>query len=142
MSESAIRRYGQGYDAIEIPNLMELQLRAYARFLQADRHFSDREDYGLESILGEIFPITSYDGKITLNYLGYELCIGVLSRERGRVLALSLCIVPLGIFYITDFLGEAMLGRVDLSFRDLIGWLPAAVMLLLGGPFCWRLLRI
>ena len=69
-------------------------------------------------------------------------CIGVLSRERGRVLALSLCIVPLGIFYITDFLGEAMLGRVDLSFRDLIGWLPAAVMLLLGGPFCWRLLRI
>ena len=69
-------------------------------------------------------------------------CIGVLSRERGRVLALSLCIVPLGIFYITDFLGESMFGRVGSSFRDLIGWLPAAVTLLLGGPFCWRLLRI
>jgi hypothetical protein len=69
-------------------------------------------------------------------------CIGVLSRERGRVLALSLCIVPLSIFYITDFLGENMFTHVDSSSRDLIGWLPAIVTLLLGGPFCWRLLRI
>ncbi len=69
-------------------------------------------------------------------------CIGVLSRERGRVLALTFCIIPLSIFYVTDFFGENMFGRIGSSFRDLIGWLPAAVTVLLGTPFCWRLLRI
>ncbi|MBN1443268.1 MAG: DNA-directed RNA polymerase subunit beta [Planctomycetes bacterium] len=73
MSETAIRLYGQGKDAVEVPNLMELQIDAYSRFLQAEVHYSDRENVGLEAILREIFPIKSYDGKISLNYVGYEL---------------------------------------------------------------------
>lgn len=69
-------------------------------------------------------------------------CLGVLTRERGRVLALSFCIVPLGIFYVTDFLGESVFRAAGSSSRDLIGWMPAAVTMLYGIPFCWRLLRI
>ena len=89
MSENTIRRYGQGSDAVEVPNLMDLQINAYASFLQADRHYSDREDLGLESILREIFPITSYDGKITLNFLGYELGRPRYTQEECRQLRLT-----------------------------------------------------
>jgi DNA-directed RNA polymerase subunit beta len=84
-----IRRYGQGRDAIEVPDLMELQIDAYRRFLQAERHYSDREDVGLEAILREIFPITSYDTKVTLKFLGYELGRPRYTREECRQLRLT-----------------------------------------------------
>ena len=70
---STIRTYGRVSEAVEVPDLMELQIEAYRRFLQAEIHYTDREGIGLEAILSEIFPIQSYDGKITLTYLGYEL---------------------------------------------------------------------
>jgi len=66
-------------------------------------------------------------------------CIGVLSRERGRVLALSFCMIPLALVYASDFLGESALRLVPWTF---MGWLPAMVILILGIPFCWRLLRV
>jgi lipopolysaccharide export LptBFGC system permease protein LptF len=66
-------------------------------------------------------------------------CIGVLSRDRGRMLALSFCMVPLGVIYLTDFLGESALRYLQ---WPLLGWLPAVAMLLGGVPFCWRLLRL
>ena len=84
-----IRQYGRGRDAVEVPNLMELQIEAYSRFLQAAQHYTDREDFGLESILREIFPISSYDGKLTLTYLGYELGRPRYSPEECRQLRLT-----------------------------------------------------
>ena len=66
-------------------------------------------------------------------------CIGVLSRERGRVLALSFCMIPLALVYVSDFLGESALRVMPWTF---MGWLPAMVILILGVPFCWRLLRV
>jgi len=68
-----IRRYGRAKEGIAVPNLMQFQVEAYERFLQADLHYTDRNNVGLEAILREIFPIKSYDGKISLIYLGYEL---------------------------------------------------------------------
>tara|TARA_B100000809_G_scaffold266688_1_gene330739 strand:+ start:2473 stop:6159 length:3687 start_codon:yes stop_codon:yes gene_type:complete len=52
---------------------MELQVLAYSEFLQAGKHYTDREMVGLEAILREIFPIPSYDGSMSLEYVGYEL---------------------------------------------------------------------
>jgi DNA-directed RNA polymerase subunit beta len=67
------RLFGRGGSGVPIPDLMELQIKAYEQFLQKDVHWSDRDNIGIESILREIYPIESYDGKITLEYLGYEL---------------------------------------------------------------------
>ena len=69
----AIRRFGKTQKAVKVPNLMRLQREAYDRFLQADVHYTDRENVGMEAILREIFPINSYDGKISLEFVGYEL---------------------------------------------------------------------
>ncbi|HLU49900.1 MAG TPA: hypothetical protein VK116_17500, partial [Planctomycetota bacterium] len=89
MSENNLRRYGYGRDVIDVPNLMQLQIEAYDRFLQADTHYSDRQNWGLEAILREIFPIQSYDGKISLNFLGYELGRPRYTQEECRQLRLS-----------------------------------------------------
>lgn len=66
-------------------------------------------------------------------------CIGVLARERGRVLALVFAMVPLAIYYITDVCAARLVRDVD---WPPIAWLPAAVLIALGVPFCWRLLRL
>jgi hypothetical protein len=55
------------------------------------------------------------------------------------VMALSFCMIPLSVVYLADFLSETVMRHTQLP---LVGWLPAAVILLLGVPFCWRLLRI
>ena len=81
--------FGATGDAIPVPNLMELQILAYKRFLQADKHYTDRENFGLEAILREIFPIQSYDGKISLEFVGYELGRPRYNEEECRQLRLT-----------------------------------------------------
>jgi len=56
-----------------IPNLIEIQVGSYKRFLQADVPPSERTPTGLEGLLREVFPIASYDENITLEYLDYTL---------------------------------------------------------------------
>jgi len=81
--------YGASGDAIPVPNLMQMQIEAYSRFLQADTHYTDRDNFGLEAILREIFPIKSYDGKISLEYVGYELGRPRYTEEECRQLRLT-----------------------------------------------------
>ena len=81
--------FGSGLRAVQIPNLMELQINAYSQFLQRDVHWADRDNIGLESILREIFPINSYDESITLTYLGYDLGSPRYSVDECRQLKLT-----------------------------------------------------
>ncbi len=67
------RVYSRVTEVVPVPNLKDLQVRSYRRFLQLDRPPHKREAVGLEAILREIFPIESYDRRIVLEYLGYEL---------------------------------------------------------------------
>ena len=67
------RFYGRSREVMEIPDLMELQTRSYLEFLQADAPYSERKNTGLEAILREVYPIQSFDGTKSLEYLYYEL---------------------------------------------------------------------
>ncbi len=73
LETSVIRRFGSDDDSFKLPDLTELQTRSYAAFLQEDVASTKRADQGLESVLREIFPISSYDGTTTLEYIRYEL---------------------------------------------------------------------
>jgi DNA-directed RNA polymerase subunit beta len=68
-----IRNYGKIQDAIEVPNLVQIQTKSYADFLQADVPASKRKNQGVEAILREIFPIISYNETVSLEYIKYEL---------------------------------------------------------------------
>jgi DNA-directed RNA polymerase subunit beta len=67
------RNFGRGLDAVEVPPLTDVQTKSYDRFLQLDAPIAKRTPTGLEGVLQEIFPIESYDKKISLEYVKYEL---------------------------------------------------------------------
>ena len=47
----AIRNFGRFGDAVEVPNLTEVQTKSYDRFLQLDVEPNKRENAGLEGVL-------------------------------------------------------------------------------------------
>src|SRR5262245_21368218 len=70
---TTVRNFGRDLDAVEVPPLTDVQTRSYERFLQLDTPPHKRTPTGLEGVLQEIFPIESYDKKIALEYVKYEL---------------------------------------------------------------------
>jgi DNA-directed RNA polymerase subunit beta len=67
------RNFGRFGDAAPVPPLTDIQTRSYDRFLQLDAAYDKRTNSGLEGVMQEIFPIESYDKKISLEYVKYEL---------------------------------------------------------------------
>jgi DNA-directed RNA polymerase subunit beta len=60
-------------EIIDLPNLIEIQIKSYNQFLQADKFSNERERIGLQEIFVEVFPIKSYDEKTILEFLSYTL---------------------------------------------------------------------
>ena len=54
------------------PNLIAIQTQSYEDFLQMDVPANKRAHKGLQAIFKEIFPVASYDGKYTLDFVGYH----------------------------------------------------------------------
>ncbi len=65
--------FGKIKEAAEPPNLIEVQLNSYVEFLQKDVPPSKRKDTGLQAVFREVFPITSYDEKVTLDFVSYDI---------------------------------------------------------------------
>lgn len=68
-------------EIIDLPNLIEIQLKSYAQFLQKDQLPHERHMEGLEEVFREIFPIKSYDEKTSLEYLSYNLGVPKYTPE-------------------------------------------------------------
>ena len=67
------KNFGKLTDALDAPDLIEIQLNSYRDFLQQGVAPSRRKKQGLQAVLGEAFPIESYDGQIALDFVGYEI---------------------------------------------------------------------
>ena len=46
-------------EIIDLPNLIEIQIKSYRQFFQKDKLPHERENLGLEEVFREIFPIKS-----------------------------------------------------------------------------------
>ena len=68
-----VRNFGQLSGEFALSDLTQIQTESYARFLQLEADPRHRKLHGLEEILREIFPVKSYDGQHTLDYVKYEL---------------------------------------------------------------------
>src|SRR4030066_1100950 len=84
-----IRNYSKVDEVIELQSLTQIQTKAYMDFLQLDIPASKRKNVGIEAILREIFPVSNYDGNITLNYVKYELGKPRYSQDECRQLRLT-----------------------------------------------------
>lgn len=68
-------------EIIDLPNLIEIQIKSYNQFLQANKFPNERENIGLQEVLNEVFPIKSYDEKTILEYLIYSLGVPKYTPE-------------------------------------------------------------
>ncbi len=68
-------------EIIDLPNLIEIQIKSYKQFLQADKLPHERENAGLQEVFSEIFPIKSYDEKTILEFLSYNLGVPKYNPE-------------------------------------------------------------
>ena len=128
---------------------LEVNLRAIT---EPGRRDEGDKDLGSDQLLAEVYRDVHRNANgarytvhrrgcfalMPLLFAPLGFCIGVLARERGRILALLISMAPVFVFYLTDFLGAKLVRMVD---WPPIGWMPAVVLFVLGFPFCWRLLR-
>ena len=65
--------FGKRQSIMEVPYLLATQLNSYRAFLQADVDLAERQDKGLHAAFSSVFPITSYAGTASLDYVSYRL---------------------------------------------------------------------
>jgi DNA-directed RNA polymerase subunit beta len=65
--------FGKLREVIQPPNLIEIQINSYLEFLQKGIPEKQRKPQGLEAVFREVFPIQSYDERLTLEYVSYTL---------------------------------------------------------------------
>lgn len=105
-------------EIIDLPNLIEVQLKSYQQFLQAEKLPHEREMMGLHEVFQEVFPIKSYDEKVILEYVSYSLGVPKYGPEecikRGITYSVSLKVK----FRLTDETGikeeEVYMGTVPI----------------------------
>lgn len=73
--------YIEKKEIIDLPNLIEIQVKSYNQFLQANKFPDERENIGLQEVFNEIFPIKSYDEKTILEFLSYSLGVPKYTPE-------------------------------------------------------------
>lgn len=65
--------FGRLAHVLDLPNLVEIQTKAFADFLQIDALRQKRQDTGLQEVFKEVFPIESSDGNYKLMFMHYTL---------------------------------------------------------------------
>ncbi len=72
-TQSDRKNFGNLREVIPPPNLIEIQITSYLDFLQKGLPEKERKLQGLEAVFSEVFPIESYDARLTLEYVSYTL---------------------------------------------------------------------
>ena len=65
--------FGKSSAILEVPNLLQTQIRSYAEFLQLETMPGERRERGLHGALKSVFPIVSYSRNAALEYVSYKL---------------------------------------------------------------------
>ena len=66
------KSFGRLREAVDMPNLIEVQRNSYEQFLQKDKAKDERDNSGLEAVFRSVFPISDFSETATLEYVSYE----------------------------------------------------------------------
>ena len=97
MNKRLRRNFSRIKNVIEIPNLIEVQLDSYNKFLQLHVPSEERQDTGLQGVFKSVFPIKDFNQTASLEFVNYHFekpnydmneC-----RERGMTFAAPLKVV-------------------------------------------------
>lgn len=67
------KNFGKRLNVVDVPYLVSIQIESYKQFLQYNVADKDRECIGLERAFQTVFPIASFDGNSSLEYVSYRL---------------------------------------------------------------------
>lgn len=65
--------FGKLPQVMDVPYLLAIQIDSYKRFLQQGSDVAEIRDEGLHAAFSSVFPIVSYSGNASLEYVGYRL---------------------------------------------------------------------
>ncbi|MDL2263869.1 DNA-directed RNA polymerase subunit beta [Synergistaceae bacterium OttesenSCG-928-I11] len=85
-SEKAQARiiFGTEKDLLPLPDLVEVQKNSHDWFFQKDIDPMMREKQGLQELFLEIFPIMSYDGSFSLEFVSYRIDPETITLDEAR----------------------------------------------------------
>src|SRR5271156_1209257 len=87
------KRIRRGFGCLpdfEVPNLLQIQRHSYDdMFLQKGLPSDKMAQIGLQGAFNAVFPIVSYSGNATLEYVGYRLGAPAFSVKECQVRGLS-----------------------------------------------------
>ena len=66
------KSFGRIPEAVQMPNLIEVQRSSYEQFLQREVRPADRRDEGVEAVFKSVFPIKDFNERAVLEYVSYE----------------------------------------------------------------------
>ena len=74
---------------LEVPYLLETQIRSYREFLQLDVPANEKRERGLHGALTSVFPIVAYSGNAALEYVSYKLGSPVFDVKECKLRGMS-----------------------------------------------------
>ena len=66
------KSFGRIPEAVQMPNLIEVQRASYEQFLQREVRPGQRRDEGIEAVFKSVFPIKDFNERAILEYVSYE----------------------------------------------------------------------
>ena len=66
------KSFGRIAEAVQMPNLIEVQRSSYEQFLQRETRSADRKIEGIEAVFRSVFPIKDFNERAVLEYVSYE----------------------------------------------------------------------
>ncbi|MEI9889862.1 MAG: DNA-directed RNA polymerase subunit beta [Caulobacteraceae bacterium] len=66
------KSFGRIPEAVQMPNLIEVQRSSYEQFLQRETRAGERTDEGIEAVFKSVFPIKDFNERAVLEYVSYE----------------------------------------------------------------------
>jgi len=81
--------FGKRRSILDVPFLLETQIRSYQEFLQLETPADDRRDRGLHGALKSVFPIVAYSGNAALEYVSYVLGDPVFDVKECKLRGMS-----------------------------------------------------
>jgi DNA-directed RNA polymerase subunit beta len=114
---------------LDIPNLIDIQIASYKKYLQADVDPAKRENVGLQSVFNLVFPITDFNNTCSLEFLRFNLDKPKYDIDeckiRGATYASSIHITVRLVVYDVDENNKASKNVRDIKEQDVyLGEIP------------------
>ena len=81
--------FGKRTSILDVPYLLQTQIRSYEEFLQTEKPADERRERGLHGALQSVFPIVAYSGNAALEYVSYKLGDPVFDVKECKLRGMS-----------------------------------------------------